>query len=557
MNQNQLREYLFQKDLVHDKEMDKLIRDAQPKKFKDDYKLKLLKAPIITRNLIGPEYIAEQQLLDLSLDLQLQNTIKQAMYAVDGKTPEPMKGAVTEEMIADYKKEVMKPVSIGGRYHLYRPVEIPVLVAPIDRPYPHGGRRITEAEFQNTREDIIQEMSEAEFELEKLQERKAYLEDKYRSGSSLPAFSLTPMYDETRRKAELDKLFKKDLEAIITKEGYTFPKPRNVPELIKTIITNEKSSLPPPVDPITKQLKMVEVGIQKFTEIYNDCVAFYKKIIGEYEVQEEVEEENRLKHLEYEIKKRNLPHTALSEFNRLNQGKIEVARQENETDDEFLARLRQMGNIFIDPADMEKQIVTEILLKAKKNILELTDNYDKAESVTRMLNNNERFQMNKAFPMIKKKYSENFGLNNKKLDDVEITQFIQNELETSQTLLKAPKKSRPEYRKFDKQELLIILDQLNSEDPSLNLESGLKEDMVDELLDKGLWDYPKFRAIVRHNARARPIESGYATIATPITIPTGKSRSSLAADDDESFPPPPPPRSDGRPDMKSLLAGAP
>ena len=112
MNQNQLREYLFQKDLAHGKEMDKLIRDAQPKKFKDDYKLKLLKAPIITRDLIGPEYTAEQQLLDLSLDLQLQNTIKQAMYAVDGKTPEPMKGAVTEEMIADYKKEVMKPIEI-------------------------------------------------------------------------------------------------------------------------------------------------------------------------------------------------------------------------------------------------------------------------------------------------------------------------------------------------------------------------------------------------------------------------------------------------------------
>ena len=58
MNQNQLREYLFQNDLAHEKEMDKLIRDAQPKKFKDDYKMKLLKAPIITRDLIGPEYTA-------------------------------------------------------------------------------------------------------------------------------------------------------------------------------------------------------------------------------------------------------------------------------------------------------------------------------------------------------------------------------------------------------------------------------------------------------------------------------------------------------------------
>ena len=37
MNQNELREYLFQKDLVQQKEMDKLIRDAQPKKINEDY----------------------------------------------------------------------------------------------------------------------------------------------------------------------------------------------------------------------------------------------------------------------------------------------------------------------------------------------------------------------------------------------------------------------------------------------------------------------------------------------------------------------------------------
>ena len=70
MNQNELREYLFQKDLVQEKEMDKLIRDAQPKKINQDYKLKLYKPPIITRDLIGPDYIAEKQLMDLSLDLQ-------------------------------------------------------------------------------------------------------------------------------------------------------------------------------------------------------------------------------------------------------------------------------------------------------------------------------------------------------------------------------------------------------------------------------------------------------------------------------------------------------
>ena len=149
MNQNQLREYLFQQDLAHEKQMEKLIKDAQPKKINDDYKLKLMKPPIITRDIIGPEYMAEKQLLDLSLDLQMQNTIKQAMYSVNNKTPEPMKGSITEKMIADYKKEVMKPIEIGGKYHLYRPIEIPPLVRPTEIPYSHGGAKISEVEYNH------------------------------------------------------------------------------------------------------------------------------------------------------------------------------------------------------------------------------------------------------------------------------------------------------------------------------------------------------------------------------------------------------------------------
>ena len=122
----------------------------------------------------------------------------------------------------------------------------------------------------------------------------------------------------------------------------------------------------------------------------------------------------------------------------MNQGKIEVARQSNETNDEFITRLKQMGNIFIDPKDMEKQIITEILLKAKTNLLELTSDYAKAESVTRMLSNNERFQMNKTFPRIKKKYSEIFGLNNKDMDANEMAQFVKNELDVGVELTSAP-----------------------------------------------------------------------------------------------------------------------
>ena len=214
MNQNQLREYLFQQDLAHEKQMDRLIKDAQPKKINEDYKIKLMRPPIITRDLIGPDYMAERQLLDLSLDLQMQNTIKQAMYAVDGKTPEPMKGSVTEEMIADYKKEVMKPVQIGNKFHLYRPVEIPPLVKPTPTPYSHGGKKISEATYRRKMQDIIDDIRGYEAELDNAHFFKNKLEEEFKLGS-------TSGYDEPARRGYLQTLSKKELITILGQKKST------------------------------------------------------------------------------------------------------------------------------------------------------------------------------------------------------------------------------------------------------------------------------------------------------------------------------------------------
>ena len=236
MNQNELREYLFQKDLVQEKEMDKLIKDAQPKKVNEDYKLKLYKPPIITRDLIGPEYTAEQQLMDLSLDLQLQNMVKLANYAVSDKKPEAMKSSVTEEMIAEYKKEVMKPVEIGGKYRLYRPVEIPPpLKKPDPIPYDHKGAYITEAEAQRKAGKIINDINNFEAELDRLNNLKGILEDQFKLDSTA--------FDEALIRDALDKLLNLALEEIIKDKGLPMPKPKNKPNLIKTIIDAEKGAL--------------------------------------------------------------------------------------------------------------------------------------------------------------------------------------------------------------------------------------------------------------------------------------------------------------------------
>ena len=47
-------------------------------------------------------------------------------------------------------------------------------------------------------------------------------------------------------------------------------------------------------------------------------------------------------------------------------GRTQLFREPDETEEEFYQRLVAMGNVEADPADIEKQIQTDILLKAKK-----------------------------------------------------------------------------------------------------------------------------------------------------------------------------------------------
>ena len=522
MNQNELREYLFQKDLAHDKEMDKLIRDAQPKKIIDDYKLKLIKPPIITRDLIGPDYIAEKVLMDLSLDQQMQNMIKQANYAVDGKTPEPMKGSVTEEMIADYKKEVMKPVEIGGKFHLYRPVEIP----PIPPPKLKNlmGNYLTEENVRNERAKLVDYMTSNEQRYYELLNLKGKLENQYSYGET---------YDEASRRQELLKITNAKLyeilQTLVSNPGSSKSNKRSI---IDRIINAENKASP---DKILQEIKDIDIELEFMVDNVKKLESKYHSIAADYELQESIEDENKLKLTEYENKKRQLAQDALSEFNRLNRGKTEVVRQQNETDDDFLKRLKDMGNIFVDPADMNKQIETEILLKAKKNIMELTNDYDKAESVLRMLNNDERFQMNKMFPSLKKKYSDTFGLNNKNMDDVEMSKFIRNEIEIGQSLItpktiepgpepapaeEATPAATPEITTtLTVQDLKFIIDKLNADDKSLKLsKQGKKGDLIKQLNDKGLWNEYAFHAYLKENPIVKNIQARIADaqIAQPI-----------------------------------------
>jgi hypothetical protein len=182
MNQNERREYLRSLDLEMSKQNEKIIKDSQPKP-KPDVSVKLLKPIKIDNDLITgtPQYKAEKQISDVLLSQQIENTVKLAMYAVEGKTPAPSKSSVTDEMIDDYKKEIMKPVEIMGQKFLYHPVDMP----PIPGAFVPKGLSnpfISEEDYKLERANVLEFITEHQARLEELELEEKGLGELFRNG---------------------------------------------------------------------------------------------------------------------------------------------------------------------------------------------------------------------------------------------------------------------------------------------------------------------------------------------------------------------------------------
>ena len=307
MDQNQRREYLFQRDLELEKQMEKTIKGAQPKP-KPDMTLKLLKPIKINTDLLTgtPEYQAQKQLSDLELDQQLNNTIKQAIRTAENKPPVKFTNAVSQEMIDEYRKEAMKPIDIKGKKFLYRSVEIPPIPKPADTPF--LGTERTEDEARQLIEDTIADITILEEEYDRKVEKKRRLEATYTASTAV-------VFDEVVREAELMKSSIPVLKNLITERGYAMPK-GNKQVYIDRIIENEKNSAN-----LRAQIDKTELDTQNILESIRKKKDLIDKVQADYALQIRVEEENRLKKVEHENLQRQQNEELLNDFNRLNKGR--------------------------------------------------------------------------------------------------------------------------------------------------------------------------------------------------------------------------------------------
>ena len=513
MNQNERREFLRNKDLEMSKQIDKIIKESQPIPPKDIQPL-LLKPVYPNIELTGtPEYRANKQMTDLLLAQQLETTIADAMNALTGTQTVPTVNKVPQTMMDEYIKANEIDINADQKT-LYNPIQIPVVRKPVPKPLPFG-KLITQAEYENEKGRLIN-LYEVEVEQrERILDAEDDITDLINDGN----FGGVIAFDEATRRDELNDKANYKLNADLNAFLYTLDpaiKPgRTRGEIINKIISFEKG----------KNLGLGEVELKRrLADVQNDLLANEQNIlqsendIKSYEAlfqrQLKTIEESRITEKNYEAEGHQVAEELLDNFNLLNTGKIKIKREPGETDDELTKRIDNLSKAPVNPANIENQIKLKTFNTAKKNVLELTPEKDKAETVVKSLDIAEQDALNKMFPKIKEEFKKNFGLNNKSLSDDDITQFIKNQITTGSTLFTAPA-AEPvveEAKPVPKTDigiayLKLYTKQLQKDRPELRLRIlKTKPELIQQLVDKDAWNEDNIRGYIEY-LKTQPAEA--------------------------------------------------
>jgi hypothetical protein len=517
MNQNERREFLRNKDLEMSKQIDKIIKESQPKAPKDIQPL-LLKPVYPNIELTGtPEYRANKQMTDLLLAQQLETTITDAMNTISGTQTAPTVNKVPQTMMDEYIKANEVDINADQKT-LYNPLPIPAIRKLVLKPLPYG-RLITQEDYEKEKIRLIQ-LHEAE-----LTQREAILGAQKNVTELINAgnFKAVGLYDEATKRAELnDKTkykFNADLIALLPAEEQA--KKGTRAEIINRIIKIEKNisgeaELKKNLATIQNDLLVNEKNILQ-TE--NDMRAF------EALVQRQLKtiEENKIIEKDYKAEVHQTAEEYLDNFNLLNTGKINIKREPGETDDELMKRIENLSKAPVNPANIQNQIKLKTFNLAKKNVLDLTSEVDKAESVVKSLDIAEQDALNKMFPRIKEEFRKNLGFNNKSLSDDDITQFIKNQITTGNALFAAPAPAAEEAKPVPKTDIGIAYlksytKQLQKDRPELRLRIlKTKPELIQQLVDKDAWNEDDIRGYIEY-LKTQPAEAvvAEAQIAEPL-----------------------------------------
>jgi hypothetical protein len=373
------------------------------------------------------EDIRQQNYNDELIKMKLQTISLNARPKVERRAP--VKQIVTQQQIDDYRNKLNKPVIIGGiKYKYSKPSEAPDLEEINEDILDIA---LTNEQIGNTRLNIKTLTEEYNANIEKIveleQQKKDFL---YRVNNE-------PDYIEFLGKIDELKQQKKDIEKeIINKEkllNRIIIDDRIPIKDKKGKIEKEKNDINDLQEKLDKIAKQIEEGkADKLTvgDVINGKIRIIEDQIDKIKEENEGKQKNtmilqqRLNNNEQQKSINQAEEQRVKEINKgrvknyqeqlnqLNSGQFSIIQQENETEEEWLERLNQMGDTIFDDDRINLESNLYNVKELRKNLKEIIKDDVIIDDVIRAFNVVEEdvYQLNTIFnPYIKNKFIKLYG----------------------------------------------------------------------------------------------------------------------------------------------------
>ena len=315
---------------------------------------------------------ANMDLKNLNYKLQMSKMLGEAMQS-DNSIPKKVTSHVTDEMIKEYKDELNKPIVVTdehGNEHSYK--------------Y-HPASTIPNLDAYPPLDDVPDERALSA-------EMKIVLEE----------------FD--KEKSKIDTIIK-HIQTIVNKINSINPQSREEMRGRGRLFL-EKANLEAQIPVIEANITVLEANIAALQHEISTIPA----IIADNQAKtSKVDADNKLKIDDF-----------VNEMNVLNSGQFNTDKYANETDIEYLDRLKQNAQTPNDNSYLEVEAEIYNIKKFKENMKHLISSDSNIESILKNLDTDEIFNINSVFNIIKEQFLKVFGYNNKNVKVNEIRDFLLN-----------------------------------------------------------------------------------------------------------------------------------
>ena len=319
-----------------------------------------------------------------------------------GKIPfevNPPKDKITKEMIEDYQKSQLEPLKdpVTGATlpNKYLPADFKFEVVDLQTPYtpvdfPHTGAPATERNinaYQNKIRTSLNNLNKAEDALSKILPRIVYLKEAINTG-------FNTAYNKKTGKVMLQV-------PLTPKQITDFPKELTRLETNKTILESD-------ITKYTTEFENSKLLVQQATDNFN----LNKNGLAQHELDKKM---NLNKYRD----------TLLT----LNKSLYMDSQQPNETDEDYLNRMKAVETEQYDMDLYNNRIELEQSQKLKNNLRQLFNKDDLIENIVKSFKTEQQFTINKHFPQIQEYFLDIYGKNNSNLSLKDIVEIITSHLE--------------------------------------------------------------------------------------------------------------------------------